>query len=202
MTYQQPPRGPRSRRIAMAIVAAAVLSGIVAGGGIGALAGTMTSRPEGPSRPPALPADFPGGGGRYLPGVTVASVQDLLSPQGYECTTDDPEFQPQNGASHRLDCFEPSDASASVQVVMEYDDPAQVRITTAHCRRGPRSPEDFCRVFYSELVGAAFAGQPDLREEARTWAGENAENDTVTVLGGIELRAALQDHSMTLLPAA
>ena len=75
MMHQQQVR-PRRRLAGLALVAAAVAGATVVGGGLGALAGTSTSRPEGPSRPPDLPAEFPGAGGRLRQFLRRSAVGD------------------------------------------------------------------------------------------------------------------------------
>ena len=46
----------------------------------------------------------------------------------------------------------------------------------------------------------AFPGRPKLQKQASRWAKKNVQSDAVTVIGGIQLKADLGDHSLEIQP--
>lgn len=207
---RQQPRRRSGVRVLAVVVALAIGGG---GGGVAgtALAGTAFAGALGgstaPTEPPALPAEFPDASSQsYLPDVTVSAIETWATSKDYECdehTARDfagMETTP-GGAKHWLECHLPRRfGSARAEVSVEYDDDAEVVAVHATCERGVGTPDDFCASLARKTARTVFKGQPEVRKNAANWAKDNARNDTVTVIGGMQLKADLGNHRLTIVP--
>jgi len=195
-------RAPRF--VAVLVAIAALLVGGLAGAAAGAGAGVAGSKPHGPTAPPTFAADFPNARQRYLPGVTVSAIAQTWLKEGnsWTCEPDDSHAGPTSGAKQRLECTAPGDLKYDVGVDIEYDDETHLRAVDADCSPILRPGNTYCRSLFANLGDALLAAsQPDLRKQAQDWAGQNADSDNSTVIGGVRLSVKLTPHFIHATPA-
>jgi hypothetical protein len=196
--YRKPTRIPPAL-----VLAGASLLGALLGGGVGAAGASVSGgHPHGPSAPPAFAEGFPNGSQRYLPGVTVSSISDdwLVKLNKWTCAPTDVSTPPQSGAKERMDCTASGDAKYDLEVDIEYDDGTHVRMVRARCEYGPGSKG--CRSLFANLADAVLASQAGERRKAQDWGAKNTDADSSTVIGGVQLLASLDPHSLSCTPAA
>lgn len=195
------PGGVRpSRAVRWLLGVAAAVIALCAGGAAGALAGAAGSQPSGPHGPPEIPDGFPSLSRSYLPVVTVAELEGWIADNGYRCESDDLP-RAWSGAEQVVYCRPPSDHGVSATVSIEHDGGRDVRGVRATCLRGPVTPEGYCPDMFSLVADAVFANRPELREDARSWTLEHADNDAEIIIGEVAIRVDLQQGSLLLLTA-
>ncbi|RJL23234.1 hypothetical protein [Bailinhaonella thermotolerans] len=194
-----PPRPPARRAGMLAVLL--IAGGLLAGGVAGAAAGFAGTGKSGPAAPGPLPAAFPHGGQRHLPGVTVSHLADrwLKGANGWGCRpwTDTKAI---SGARSRLYCTARDGSKYDVGVDIEYDDQTHVRRVSAECHLGPGTR--YCTTLFQAMAVEIFTTRPGLRRQAAEWGRANADTDASTTLGGIRLTAELEPHRLTATPAA
>lgn len=198
---------PRPARTGSSLVAQLIVTILVCAlpGALGGfvLANVTAPDPQGPTAPPAIPANFPNKENRILPGVTVSMVADewLKQANSYTCE----ETEPPGGgvdksmAPHAMECSAPGDAKYDLYVDIAYDNENEVREVEATCNYDPGAIA--CSSLFANLADLAFVAQPELRKKAADWAEKHTDTDDTTVLGGVRLIMSLEHpHSLRVIP--
>lgn len=198
------PRAKAPRRpgkvVAVLIAVGALLLCACPGAIFGSVAGEIRIEPTGPTVPPAMAADFPGGDQRYLPGVTVTALAEdwLKKENSYTCAA--AAKAQTSGAKQRLECEGPGDLSTEVSVAIEYDDDTHVRYVEAVCRFDPGA--NYCKSLFSGVGYKVFEDKPELRQQAEDWGAKNVDSDNVTTIGGVMFAVSLSPNKFTAMPAS
>lgn len=182
-----------TRLVAGFLIAGVVVLALLLGGGAGIVLGAPAPQgrpspaPEDPPEllsPPELPAEFPDASIWYLPGVTVDAIVAGLSDHGWTCQSGPPRAAGL-GAQHHQECEE---SEFGPVVAIHYDSDTEVRLVTGECFRRAGDPADHCREPFQQVATAVFDAQPaGVGEQAVTWVAENAQEASITHLGGLEL---------------
>ncbi|MEV4475893.1 hypothetical protein [Nonomuraea sp. NPDC049504] len=197
--YRPPaPRPPAKKGLVLplaAVTAAALVLGIVLGGG----AGWLTTEPRAGTAALTFADDFPDVDDQYLPGVTLTLIVDewMKKANSYTCTNKPGDPDTWSKAKQWMRCL-PPDGQENRYVDIEYDAARRIRVLKATCHLGTRA--EACTTLFATMADTALVPQPELRKRAMDWATKNAAGDRGTIIGGIRLQADLSPHSLRLTP--
>lgn len=195
------PRRPGTGVTVLLILGALIVGGLC-GGGPGAVAGYLTSQPDGPTAPPSMRPEFPDAARRYLPDLKVADLADswLVRPNGWTCAASESRTRISE-AENLMDCEPTEDGLYLVNAKIEYDGDTQLQYVAVTCPFKPGA--NYCKTLFAALGDALFPRRPELAKQAEQWAGKNVDGDDVsTVIGGIRLTVELSPHRVTVIPDA
>jgi len=205
MNPEQPParvaRGPGTAVTILLILGALIVGGLC-GGAPGAVAGYVTSQPDGPTAPPSMPAEFPDAARRYLPDLKVADLADdwLARSNGWKCAPSDSQTRT-SAAKNQVSCEPTEQSRYGVSAQIEYDGDTQIEYAEVTC--GLKPGANYCETLFAALGDALFPHRPELGKQAEEWAGKNVDGDnTSTAIGGIRLTIELSPHRVRAIPEA
>jgi hypothetical protein len=179
-----------------------LIVGGLCGGGPGAVAGYVTTEPDGPTAPPSMRPAFPDAARRYLPDLKVADLADnwLVKPNGYRCAPSDSPTRISE-AKNRMSCEPTEEGLSAVDALIEYDGDTQLQYVGVTC--GFKPGANYCKTLFANLGDAIFPRRPELAKQAQEWAGKNVDGDNITTtIGGVRLTIELSPHRMTVIPDA
>lgn len=193
-----PPRPAKTSFVPLVVGTA--VAALVLGGLAGGVVGLVTTAPAGSATAPPFTERFPTGERQYLPGVTVALIADdwLTKTQGWNCVQDAKARDLFSRAKQRMECRPRGDAESEMFVSIEYDADDKVKVVSAACHAGTRSP--LCRDLFAELAGTLLNSQPEFREQAEQWARRNTASEKATTIGGVRLETNLDPNGLRATP--
>jgi hypothetical protein len=175
----------------------AVIVGLISGSTVG----RATVKAHGPSAAPAFADRFPNASQGYLRGVTLAAISErwLKRANSFSCEPNSSHRAEAGRAKHQLTCSGPGSMDLDVYVDISYDDETHVSGVQAYCRLGPGKP--YCKSLFGVFGYEVFRSQPSLQKQAETWARQNVDSDSSTVIGGVRLATSLDPPSISAVPA-
>lgn len=91
-----------------------------------------------------------------------------------------------------MECHPTDGGRYDLYVEIEYDDETKIRQVKATCTFDPGA--NACKSLFATFAHTLLVEQPDLQEQGEQWAGDNADTDNVTTIGGIRFDISLSPH--------